>query len=100
MATRPRLLCRGAPSACSFLNGTWTLDPAEALVNGHPHFVHEGLHLYRTADGTWVVAPEVGAGLVYLMAASNGSHPNNRTWGTTRFKYWTRRIRFMRMDYI
>ena len=75
---QPRLLCRGAPTSSSILNGEWELSTIAPRVNGHPHYVRQQMHLYRGEDGTWLVTPEIGeigGDLVFMFARSYASHP-------------------------
>ena len=72
------LLSKGAPIEHGRLNTTWERDAAEPEVNGFPHFTNAkgSLHLFRTAEGLWEIAPEIDAGKAFAVARTAAAHPN------------------------
>ena len=77
-----RLVSSGAPEGVVFLNGEWTRCEQQPTLSDRPHFTKpdqngNDLHLYYSADtGSWQIASEVGAGLVFVAAQTLAHHPN------------------------
>ena len=74
----PTLVSKGAPIEHGRLNTTWTKDPNEPEINGCAHFTNSKgtLHLFRTQEGLWEIAPEIDAGKAFAVARSAAAHPN------------------------
>lgn len=73
------LVSKGAPVEYGRLNTIWEKDTAEPEVNGFPHFTNAkgSLHLFRTLEGLWEIAPELDAGTgAFAVARTSACHPN------------------------
>ena len=79
MAHNVNLVSKNAPVEYDFLNTTWEMHAAIPEVNGFPHFTDARgtLHLFRTVECLWMMAPELDdVGKAFAVARSSAVHPN------------------------